>query len=157
MKNKIPHLSKSNFERAQSLVEFAISLLLILTILTGAVELSLALFEYVTIRDAAQEGALFASVNPDETGAIKARVIDAANDGVDLTTANTLISITSNGVTASGKSYCEGVTAAGVPLTITVRISRPHQVIMPLIGAFIGQQINMSASATNTILSPGCP
>ena len=64
MKHKISHLCKLNSERAQSLVEFAISLLLILTILTGAVELSLALFEYVTIRDAAQEGALFASVNP---------------------------------------------------------------------------------------------
>lgn len=148
MKNKIPHLSKSIFERAQSLVEFAISLLLILTILTGAVEISLALFEYVTIRDAAQEGALFASVNPTDTTKIKNRVIDAANDGVPLTAGN--ITITSNG------NYCEGLTPGGAPITITVRINRPHQVIMPLIGAFIGQQINMSASATNTILSPAC-
>jgi hypothetical protein len=115
------------------------------------VELSLALFEYVTIRDAAQEGALFASVNPRDTTNIKNRVIDAANDGVDLTTANTLISITSNG------SYCEGLNPGGAPITITIRITRPHQVIMPLIGAFIGQQINMSASATNTILQPACP
>jgi len=149
MKNKISHLHKSNSERAQSLVEFAITLLLILMILTGAVELSLALFEYVTIRDAAQEGALFASVNPKDTANIKNRVIDAANDGVALTAGN--ITITSNG------NYCEGLTAAGAPITITIRINRPHQIVMPLIGTFIGQQINMSASATNTILQPICP
>jgi len=148
MKNKNSHLRKSNSKRAQSLVEFAISLLLILTILTGAVEISLALFEYVTIRDAAQEGALFASVNPKDTVNIKNRVIDAANDGVALTPDN--ITITSNG------NYCEGLTPSGTPITITVRINLSHRVIMPLIGTFIGQQLNMSASATNTILSPTC-
>ena len=149
MKNKISPIRKSNSERAQSLVEFAISLLLILMILTGAVELSLALFEYVTIRDAAQEGALFASVNPKDTVNIQARVIDAANDGVALTAGN--ITITSNG------NYCEGLTPSGTPITITVRISRPHQIIMPLVGSFIGQQLNLSARATNTILQPVCP
>jgi Flp pilus assembly protein TadG len=156
MKNNLPTPSSSKPERAQSLVEFALTLLLILMILTGAIELSLALFEYVTIRDAAQEGAIFASVNPMDTNAIKARVIDAANDGVDLSTASTAISITSNGATATGKTFCEGATTAGIPLTITVRISRPHQLIMPLVGTFIGQQINMTASATNTILTPAC-
>ena len=149
MKNKISPIRKSNSERAQSLVEFAISLLLILMILTGAVELSLALFEYVTIRDAAQEGALFASVNPRETAAIQARVIDAANDGLALTAGN--ITITSNG------NYCEGLTPSGTPITITVRINWPHRIIMPLAGTFLGQQINMSAKATNTILQPVCP
>ena len=155
MKNNITYLPKSNSERAQSLVEFALSLLLILMILTGAVELSLALFEYVTIRDAAQEGALFASVNPTDTANIKNRVIDAANDSVPLAAGN--VTITSNGSTSTGKSYCEGVTAAGVPITVTVRVNRQHQIIMPLVGTFLGQQINMSASATNTILSPTCP
>jgi Flp pilus assembly protein TadG len=149
MKNKISHLLKSNSERAQSLVEFAISLLLILMILAGAVELSLALFEYVTIRDAAQEGALFASVNPKDTVNIRLRVIDAANDGVPLAPGN--IAITSNG------NYCEGSTASGKPITITVKITRPHQIVMPFAGTFIGQQLNLSASATNTILSPVCP
>jgi len=149
MKNKISYICKLNSERAQSLVEFAITLLLILMILTGAVELSLALFEYVTIRDAAQEGALFASVNPKDTVDIQNRVIDAANDGVALTAAN--ITITSNG------NYCEGLTPSGAPITITIRISRPHQIIMPLVGSFIGQQLNLSARATNTILQPVCP
>jgi TadE-like protein len=147
MKNKNTRLHKSKSERAQSLVEFAISLLLILTILTGAVEISLALFEYVTIRDAAQEGALYGSVNPNDTAGIRNRVIDAASDGLTLTAANVVVTI--NG------GACEGITG-GLANTIRITITRPHQVIMPLIGAFIGQQINMSANVTDTILSPSC-
>jgi Flp pilus assembly protein TadG len=148
MKNNLPTLNNPRLERAQSLVEFALSLLLILMVLAGAVELSLALFEYVTIRDAAQEGALFASINPTDTDAIRLRVIDAANDGMALTAGN--IAITSNG------NYCEGSTASGKPITITVKITWPHRLVMPFAGTFIGQQFTLSASATNTILSPMC-
>jgi len=149
MKNKISYLRKTNSEHAQSLVEFAISLLLILTILTGAVEVSLALFEYVTIRDAAQEGALYGSVNPQDTVGIQNRVIDAANDGVGLTTSNIIVKM--NG------GPCEGSTIPGLTNTITVTITYPHHVIMPLAGTFLGQQINLYANVTDTILSPICP
>ncbi len=51
-------------ERGQSLVELAISLTVILLLLSGAVSFGMALFSYVAIRDAAQEGALYGSFNP---------------------------------------------------------------------------------------------
>lgn len=147
MKNNIIRTKKLKYERAQSLVEFALSLLLILTILTGAVEISLALFEYVTIRDAAQEGALYGSVNPNDTVGIRNRAIDAANDVLRLTTSNVVVTI--NG------GACEGITG-GVSNTIRVTITYPHRIIMPLAGTFVGQQINLSASVTDTILTPIC-
>jgi Flp pilus assembly protein TadG len=132
----------------QSLVEFALSLMLILIILVGAVEVSLALFEYVTMRDAAQEGALYGSINPADTNGIKKRVIAAASDVLTLTNSN--ITVTINGL------QCEGLTA-GTPNSIKVTVSRQHQIIMPIAGSFLGgQQINMSASVTDTILSPAC-
>jgi hypothetical protein len=137
----------SRSKRAQSLVEFAISLIMILTILTGAVEVSMALFEYVSMRDAAQEGALYGSINPNDTTGIRVRTIDAASDVFTLTTAN--VTVTING------AACEGVTA-GKPNSLRVTVSRPHQIIMPLVGTFLGQQINMSASVTDTILTPIC-
>lgn len=149
MKNNHSYPKKSEEKKAQSLVEFAISLLLILTILTGAVEVSLALFEYVTIRDAAQEGALYGSVNPQDTVGIQNRTIDAANDGVSLTTGNIIVKMSGG--------PCEGSTIPGVTNTITVTITYPHHVIMPLAGTFLGQQINLSANVTDTILSPICP
>src|SRR5262245_39578380 len=51
-------------ERGQSLVELSISLVLLLLLLSGAVEFGMAFFQYVQLRDAAQEGALYGSMNP---------------------------------------------------------------------------------------------
>ena len=49
-------------ERGQSLVELSISLVVLLYLLSGAVEFGLAFFQFVQLRDAAQEGALFGSM-----------------------------------------------------------------------------------------------
>jgi Flp pilus assembly protein TadG len=45
--------------KGQSLVELAISLVILLFLLAGIVEFGLAFFQFVQLRDAAQEGALF--------------------------------------------------------------------------------------------------
>jgi Flp pilus assembly protein TadG len=138
--------------KGQSLVEFALSLLMILFILVGAVEVSLALFEYVTMRDAAQEGALYGSVNPTDVAGIQYRVISAASDVLTLQASNITVSW------SDSSKKCEGLTG-GVPHSLTVTIARQHQMVMPIAGAFIGnnQRINMSANVTDTILSPTCP
>jgi Flp pilus assembly protein TadG len=64
MKRKLRALIPAHNERGQSLVELAISLTVMLLLLAGAVTFGMALFSYVAIRDAAQEGALFGSFNP---------------------------------------------------------------------------------------------
>ena len=46
-------------QRGQSLVELAISLMIILWLLAGAIDFGIGFFSYVAIRDAAQEGALY--------------------------------------------------------------------------------------------------
>jgi hypothetical protein len=53
-----------NGKRGQSLVELAISLTVMLLLLSGAVSFGMAYYSYVSIRDAAQEGALYGSFNP---------------------------------------------------------------------------------------------
>src|SRR5512146_2633069 len=63
----------SGKERGQSLVELAISLTVMLLLLSGAVTFGMAFFSYVAMRDAAQEGALYASFNP---------CVDASNDAI---------------------------------------------------------------------------
>ena len=50
-------------ERGQSLVELGISLLILLYLLAGAAEFGVLFFQFVQLRDAAQEGALYGS-NP---------------------------------------------------------------------------------------------
>ena len=139
-----------NTERGQSLVELGISLMVLLMLLTGAVEISLALFQYVTIRDAAQEGALYGSINPTDTAGIQYRAQDTASDVVQVPVGNITIT-TNNG------QLCEG-SVSNVPNAITVSILFVHPITFPLVAPMIGQDtINLHASATNTILQPTCP
>ena len=51
--------------KGQSLVEFAIGATILLILLSGVVEFGIAFFQYVQLRDAVQEGALYGSVHPD--------------------------------------------------------------------------------------------
>ncbi|MBV6397103.1 MAG: hypothetical protein HFACDABA_02708 [Anaerolineales bacterium] len=143
-------LIPNKHERGQSLVEFAISLIPILILLAGAVDFGIGLFHYTTMRDAAQEGALFGSMNPDNTAGITGRVVGAAGAGE-------LIDRLYDGgngpleiiISYSG-AHCEGN-------SITVSIQYDYPLSMPLISAFVGETIPLQAIATDTILSPVCP
>ena len=138
-------------ERGQSLVELAISLTVILLLLTGAVEVGLALFQYVSMRDAAQEGALYGSLNPDDVDNIKARAQAAAQDVLTLDVADIEVAYSDPSLVPQ----CEGLTD-GVPHALTVTITFAHPVTMPLIGAWLGDSIDLRAGVTDTILQPRC-
>jgi Flp pilus assembly protein TadG len=145
-------------EKGQSLVELALSLIVLLMLLLGAVEFSLALFQYVTIRDAAQEGALYGSINPTDENGMKARAIDAASDVVVLTNADIVVSWNNPAKKCEGLSSI--VTPSGtsnVPHAVTVTITYDHNIALPLVGPIIGDDdITLTASVTDTILSPTC-
>ncbi|RJP50090.1 MAG: hypothetical protein C4586_06395 [Anaerolineaceae bacterium] len=137
--------------RAQSLVELAISLMIMLLLLLGAVEFSLALFQYVTIRDAAQEGAIYGSINPTDESGIQYRAVAAASDVVDIDPVSDVA------VAYNSTNHCEGTTS-GLPNSLTVTITFAHPITFPLVGPMIGSNtINLTASVTNTILQPTCP
>ena len=136
--------------RGQSLVEMALTLTVILYLLLGAVEFSLALFQYVTMRDAAQEGAIYGSINPSDMVGIENRARATASDIM-------VIDDTDISVNLLGSSYCEGLSASGTPNTIEIEITFPHKIFMPLVTPMIGTDtINLTAKVTNTILQPAC-
>lgn len=137
-------MKKTKFERGQSLVEFAISLVIILWLLAGAVEFGIALFQYIQLRDAAQEGALYGSINPlDETG-IVARVKAASNSPIKLNSDPSLVVQ----VTYPDTTKC-------VADGIKVRVEYPHKIFMPFATLFTGgsSTINIGADVTDTILT----
>ncbi len=125
-------------------MELAISLMVILLLLLGAVETSLALFQYVTIRDAAQEGAVYGSFTPDDLPGVRSRVAAAASDVMVIDPNGPIISAVINGRPCEKK---------GETNTITVTVKFPHVIVFPLVGS---NTINLTASVTNTILSPSC-
>jgi hypothetical protein len=135
-------------ERGQSLVEFAISLTVIMMLLAGAVEFGIALFQFVQLRDAAQEGALYGSIHPGDDTNITARVQSASQSPIDLPN-DPDVNITIN--YPDGAPHCEGK-------GIEVVVSYPHQIAMPFIGPIVGSNtIQLNASVTDTILLPVCP
>jgi Flp pilus assembly protein TadG len=147
-------------ERGQSLVELAISLVLLLVLLSGAVEFGIAFFQFVQLRDAAQEGALYGSMNPTDCTNIVSRIKGASNSPVDLN--GTGVTITTKIVDdASGTEYdCGSVSAQpydcegnGLKVTITY----DHKIFMPFLPAILGKPtLALKATVTDTILSPVC-
>ena len=133
-------------ERGQSLVELAMSLTVILFLLSGAVDFSIAYFSFSALQDAAQEGALYGSINPEDEDGIISRVRSASTNPVDLAD-EALVDVI---VTLPGDA-CEGN-------EVRVNVIYDYPISMPFIGAIIGaQQITLNASVTDTILQPVCP
>ena len=137
-------------ERGQSLVELAISLVILLYLLSGAAEFGILFFQYVQLRDAAQEGALYGSLYPPKNAgdtaainAIKERAQNASFSPIDLKNDPGVV-VT---VTVTDGKYCEGG-------SLKVVVSYPHDVFMPFMTTFIGETMNLSAEVTDTILTP---
>jgi Flp pilus assembly protein TadG len=155
--------SKTMKERGQSLVEFGISLVILLYLLSGAAEFGVLLFQYVQLRDAAQEGALYGSMNPYidsnvngkfdagepvNRAGIEARARAASNKPINLSDAG-LVTITPSSADGTGL-FCEGH-------GVTVLVEFDHQIFMPFLPQILNQKkIHLSATVTDTILTPVC-
>ncbi len=142
-------------ESGQSLVEFAVMLTLLLIMVAGIVDAARALFTYLSLRDAAQEGALYASTRPTDTDGIEARVRNASNMLSNLGgEINVVVEPTVTG------QLCMGATG-GVSHGVRVTVNYPrYPLAMPLLGEIIGREdgtVPISASAIDTILTPACP
>ena len=114
-------------EKGQSLVELALTLLIILTLLAGAVDLGMAFFSYVALRDAAQEGALYGSLNPTDSSGIVSRVRQSSSSPINLSDVS------------------------------NVTVSYNYRLSMPFIGSILGSTtIPITARVIDTILNPAC-
>ena len=141
-------------ERGQSLVELGVSLVILLYLLSGAAEFGVLFFQFVQLRDAAQEGALYGSMNPplsagDATkiAAIESRARNASTSPINLITDP---GVGINVVVTDGQ-YCEGG-------SLRITVTYPHHIFMPFMPQLLGRnQIDLSAEVTDTILTPVCP
>ena len=131
-------------EQGQSLVEMAIALVILLLLVGGIVDLGRAFFTFMALRDSVQEGALYGSVNPTLTTEIKNHVLDSSDMIPDLVGSDD-ITVTIIGTACTGNGIQVTATYPDFPLT------------MPFMGTVLGgQTISISATVTDTILSPGC-
>ena len=157
-------LNYSDSEKGQSMVELAVSIVVLLILLAGVVDLGRLAFYYITLRDAAQEAASYASVFPNNNQQIFARALDGiSGDGIDASR----IDVNVKFYKASGSYECNlSETCASEIDTSGSNIVSPNHVIevtitdpafpvtMPLLGTFLGSQtINLSTSIQDVVIS----
>jgi hypothetical protein len=149
-----------NRERGQSLVEIAISLPVIILLLLGTFDFGMAIFSYAIIRDAAQEGALYGSFNPDNKAEIENRARNISPQGEDEIFSSPVDLLDKDLVQVEVKAIgnsCQGTTD-GEANSLRVRVRFYYPILMPFIGSIIGSDtIPLTGSATNVILQPPCP
>jgi hypothetical protein len=137
-------------EKGQSLVEFGISFLFLMFLLSGIAEFGIAYFQYVQLLDAAQEGALYGSMFPDDVAEIKNRVRASSNSPIDLNDPNVDIIVLVNDGQKDHTQACERDA-----LSVTVRY--PHKIFMPFMPQLLGTDIIMiNGEVVDTILRPVC-
>ena len=150
-------------EQAQSLVELALSFMVMMFLLSGVVDIGRAFFVLIELRDASQEGAIYASLYPQSSKTAETinRVLASATNPINLQNEFDAGELTV-AVTLEGTSpRCSGFSGTGVNaeahgITVTVVYTFPFT--MPLFQTFVGSNtMPLRSSTTNTILYPPCP
>jgi len=126
-------------ERGAAAVEMAFAVVLLILLATGVADLGRALFTYIGVQDAAQEGAVFGSFKPISEDEIVARVVQSI-DYPALTAANVDVSCPAGSP--------NGGHEIAVEVTFTVDL------MTPIIGQLLGGSIDLSkTSVGETFLS----
>jgi hypothetical protein len=146
-------------ETAQSMVEFAISAIVILMLLVAIADLGRAFFTYLSIRDAAQEGAVYGAVCPLDLTKIENRIRLTSITPVDLRDEDHVVIECTYEYRVNGVLYTPncGTTVPDVyPLPgqgIRVRVTYNNfTVTTPLAGSLLGQTLTLRAEVTDTII-----
>jgi len=144
------------------LVELSLTLTILLVLLAGAFDLGSAFIDYIALRDAAQEGALYGSI--DENSIIALRNTNIVKRIQKSSTKPVDMSIFTGDCNLDSGICIAYLGKDGNPTSkpcsgdkILVQVNYRYQLIMPYIGAFIGNQfISLHATVDNVILAPMC-
>ena len=131
-------------QKGQSLVEVAITMVILLVLLLSTFEFGYAFLYYITIKDAAEEGAIYGSLFPSAScnTTLTSRVHNSSSSPV--------INISDPAITTVAISRT-GTTPGS---TITVTVTHQYNIITPLVQTVLGRTtMELHASITNTILT----
>jgi hypothetical protein len=135
------HFPHSKAARGQSLTEFAVGITMLLVLLAGMLDLGRAYFSFLSLRDAAQEGALYGSIAPADTAGIRAHVRASSGWPVDFSSfSDAQIEVNVNGPACVGSE-------------VVVRLHMDFTLAAPFIG---GKVLPLVAEAKDTVLQPTC-
>lgn len=156
-------ISSKRQEQGQSMVEMGVSLVLLLTLLAGAVDFGRIFFTYLSMRDAAQEGASYGVV----AGVlVKEKTIAAASYCTEIISRSqqamqgipAVVTVTVNGAPCNaGIAMAPVNISAGKEIVVTVTFNN-YPLTMPFIGAVLGRQdIDLSTTIRGSLIGPPYP
>ncbi len=145
------------YERGQSLVELALGLLVLIILVMGIIDLGRVLFYYTTLRDAAQEGAVYGAINPQDCFGILTRARSSlANTEEGTITVDTYMKGI-DGATFPCNSAPTSSACSGQQIEVVVT-QEEFPLVTPILGTFLGtDHLKLVSSVTGTILRPTCP
>lgn len=137
-------------EKGQSLVELAFTVVLLMIMIAGTVDLGRIFFHYITMRDSAMEGIAYGSIEPSHCAQIVERIRSSLNDPYTMT-----ITILMNGESCSTASVTsDACTGNDIEITVT---DEEFPITMPFLGTILGKQsISLETTVHGTILRPAC-
>ena len=125
-------------QKGQSLVEISLAMPVLLLILVGILDLGRAYFTFISLADAAGEGAAYAAIYPTQTEKILNRTADASGGLVVLST--DMITIT------------HGSLGFGQPITVTVEYD--YDLITPIIQGWVPDgTLTLRATSVQSIIT----
>ncbi len=125
-------------ESGQSLVEVALVFPVLLMLLLGLLDFGRAFYAVVSLRDAADEGAAYASLDPSNTAEIVQRAVAASPR---------LVQITEDGVTV----HQPAVIAPGQAITVTVQAEM--MILTPFVQGLVeGGSLTLEGQSSHPIL-----
>jgi Flp pilus assembly protein TadG len=147
------------------MVELAVSIVVLMILLAGVVDLGRVAFYHLTIRDAAQEAASYASIFPHNNEQIFARALDGVNgDGVDPSRIKVDLKVknldrdivyecnSSNSCANDTDTSDTKVVSENYYIEVTITDSA-FPITMPLLGTFIGSQtINLNSTIEDIVV-----
>lgn len=138
---RIPRYAHS---RGAAAVEMAFTVMFLLLVVSGLVDLGRVIYTSIGVQDAAQEGARFAAYDATSADAIEARILSASDDVIlaDLTV---------------DPPHCGTPDDHTDTRFVTVSVSQVVDYITPVIGNLMGGSIDLTKTLTVDVLdTDGC-
>ncbi len=150
---------KTKFEKGQSLVELAMVLVFVLILLAGVVDLGRMMYEFLTMRDAAQEGAAYGVVFPSYCVEMGTRVWANLPENFSLAKGDAVY-VTVNGVDcATAYNIDKGLHMpqnACAGNEVIVNVDHNFEIGMPFLSMFTGPTVPIHVEIKDRIARPTC-
>jgi Flp pilus assembly protein TadG len=132
------------------MVELAISLIVILVILAGIVDISRTIMTKMQLQDAAEEGVVYAMAFPKNCTQIQYRVLQNLSKVKSATLSSIVVTYTNIGTGVS--TACASATGDLKGQLIKVSIANSFPVSMPFLGKVVGSTRTINVEAKGIVI-----